>query len=196
MLLVFNTPKNNIMDITRKEAIALFVASGKKEAQVVKLTKTILTKRLTKLVGEDAPEGLDKDQAKQFKKLASADEINILADAKEEKAPAKKGDKAPAEKKKKAKAAPKPKKGLPGIRNVEVTGNRPYSCGTVFAAHGLEGGLTPEMVEEIDKACGVPNERESLFAARNAWQAIRGYCEAKGEKFNFAIAAEVASEEE
>jgi len=186
------------MDITRTDAIALFVACGKKEAQVAKLAKTIFTKRLKKLVDGGPPEGLDKVQAKQFKTLAGADDINVVADAKEEKAPAKKAKAAPAEKAKaakKAKAAPAPKKGVPGIRNVEITGNRPYSCGAVFAAHGLEGGLTDKMVAEIDEACGVANERETKFAARNAFQAIRGFCEARGEKFDFGLAAAAAGAE-
>lgn len=69
---------------------------------------------------------------------------------------------------------------LPGVRLVRT---RPYCAGVVLAAHGLAGGITEDMVREVDDLFNADrpaadqksNMGESRFVIRNAFHAIRAY---------------------
>jgi len=58
---------------------------------------------------------------------------------------------------------------------VRESRTRPYLAGVIIARHGLEAGVTDEMVAELDEEYGLPNPRESRFCLKNAWHATRGY---------------------
>lgn len=86
------------------------------------------------------------------------------------------GKKKKAAKKEKAEGEEKPekKKGptVPGVRPVK---GRPYCAGAVIKKHGLEGGITDEMIQEIDEMSGKSNMKESAAWAKIAWQVLNGY---------------------
>lgn len=63
----------------------------------------------------------------------------------------------------------------PTIPGVRATNTRPYIAGKIIAKHGLEAGVTKEMVAELDAEYGQANPRESQFCLRNAWHAVRGF---------------------
>ena len=73
-----------------------------------------------------------------------------------------------------AKAAKKTGGGIPGV---STTKGRPYYAGLVIAKHGLDAGVTEAMAHEVNALVGTGNTRESLFALRNAWHAIKGCCD-------------------
>lgn len=66
----------------------------------------------------------------------------------------------------------------PGVRE---TATRPYLAGKVIAKHGLENGITPEMVAELDNMYPKANEAESFGRLRNAWHVIRGFQDANAK---------------
>ena len=68
----------------------------------------------------------------------------------------------------------KAKQTIPGVRLIKT---RPYCAGLVIKKHGMEHGITSEMVEELDTMYGSPNPSGSLITLRIAWNAIRGYNE-------------------
>lgn len=132
--------------------------------------------------------------AKNKAKSAATEEAATEEEAAPKKAPKKKAKGAPqvtttpggagvkkAKKKKAAQEAPEkvaedPKGGL-GVR--EGSRSRPYLAGIILKKHGIDSGVTEEMVAELDAAYGKPNPRESKFTLRNAWHCVRGYKKGK-----------------
>lgn len=80
-------------------------------------------------------------------------------------------------KKPKAKAKTTAKKAkAPEPAKVKVpTHTRPYLTGVVLKKHGLNSGVTPEMVKDLNKLYGVPNDRESAAQLKWAIHVLRGY---------------------
>lgn len=117
------------------------------------------------------------------KGAASGKPLAGAKDPKPEK-PAKAGKTAPAEPKKAAKAA-KPEKPAkepkvkaekpekkPRVRDMKT---RPYFTGVVLKKHGIDKGVTPEMVEDLNRLYGVVNDRESDAQLRWAIHVVKGY---------------------
>ena len=71
-------------------------------------------------------------------------------------------------------AAPAEEEG-DSVNGVRFGETRPFLCGQTLAEVGMLTGVTDEMVAAVDEASGKPNPRESRFALRNGWQAVRGY---------------------
>lgn len=189
--------------VTREAAIELFTALGLTSA--TKWNTKRMAAKLTKIdemVDDDtALEGrADETLTTVLEAIEAEAEIEVVAGEDEapaegEKKPAaKKGGKgkakaaAPAEEEKKPAARRRVPKGekpeapkaptTPGVREA-VT--RPYCAGKIIAKHGLDAGVTPEMIAELDEAYGKENPTESTFCSKSAWHAIRGYLEATKE---------------
>jgi hypothetical protein len=63
---------------------------------------------------------------------------------------------------------------------VKATPTRQYYAGIVVKKYGLKEGVSDDMIADLYAAYGPPNtnnEKEALYALRNAWHAIRGYLE-------------------
>lgn len=164
------------INITRELAVELFTALGLNAA--AKWNKQRLETKLAKvneIVDEDTRlEGdTDKTLTTVLKAIESGDKIEIddgKGGAQPQPQPATdsgKGSDQPA-----ANASP-----LTGVRLADT---RPYLAGRIIARHGMEQGVTDEMVAELDEAYPRPNPRESKFTLRNAYHAIRGYGDQTG----------------
>jgi hypothetical protein len=80
---------------------------------------------------------------------------------------------------KSAKKAKKEKKEKPekvaskgGIRSIE---NRRYMAGIILREHGLDGGVTEDMIKEVDDKYGKSNMDASRKQLVDAWHALNGY---------------------
>lgn len=111
------------------------------------------------------------DKAAGAAAAKAAKEADAAA-AKAEKAATKAAAKAAETTKETPVAAPVVASKAGGVRYGE---SRPFVCGRVLAEYGVLGGVTDEMVAAVDGTYPEANPRESLFALRNAWHAIRGY---------------------
>ena len=68
---------------------------------------------------------------------------------------------------------PAPKKtSPPGVRAGRT---RSFLAGTIIAKYGVEAGVTPEMVAELDELHGKPNPNDSKWYLAQAWHSLRGY---------------------
>jgi hypothetical protein len=72
-------------------------------------------------------------------------------------------------------AAPAPKAVAPKLGLVRDGETRPFMAGQVLRKLGMKNGVTEKMVAELNTAYGDENTKESTFALRNAWHAIRGF---------------------
>ena len=72
-------------------------------------------------------------------------------------------------------AAPAPKAVAPKLGLVRDGETRPFMAGQVLRKLGTKDGVTEKMVAELNKVYGDENTKESTFALRNAWHAIRGF---------------------
>lgn len=89
-----------------------------------------------------------------------------------EKAAAKKAAKEKAAKEKEKTAARMINKTL---NKVNPTAGRAYFAGQVLKEFGLEKGVTEEMVQEVNKRYGKPNDNQTWFLLGNAWHALNAW---------------------
>ena len=118
----------------------------------------------------------EKAAKKEQKAEVSEEAKAAKAKAKEEAKAAKKveREKAKAERQ----AARAEKKAAKKVRE-EVRG-RGFYAGQVFAKHGIQNGITDEMIAEVDSMYGTPNPVVSKGALKWAYDALRGYGIANG----------------
>ena len=121
---------------------------------------------------KEAKKGKGKKEPKEAK-AGKTDEEKAAEKAAKEAEKAKKKAEREAERAKK-KAEQEAAKG-PQIPGVRPTKGRPYCAGVVLNKHGLEGGVTDEIVKEVDEMSGKTNMKESAAWAKIAWQVLNGY---------------------
>jgi hypothetical protein len=180
------------MKIKKEAAVAIFAGLGITTAP--KWTETRMNAKLNKLnemVDEDTEfePAVQKDADKVLAAIEKGTKVEVAggaakppakkAPAKGKKAPAKKapakGKKAPAKKDAEKAAEPEAPK-TPGVREMPT---RAFYAGQVITKHGLEAGVTQDMVAEVDELYGKDNPVESLYRLRDAWHAIRAYVAAQ-----------------
>jgi len=59
--------------------------------------------------------------------------------------------------------------------NVRVANTRTRVVGVVLKKHGLEKGVTEEMIDEVDAMFGTKNYRQSSMKLVDAWHILQGY---------------------
>lgn len=95
-------------------------------------------------------------------------------------ATAAKAEPAPAQPAKAEDAAASKEPATPKTPGVSLTKTRYYYAAQIIKQHGHDAGVTDAMVAELDAAYAdgkKANAVESGIALRNAWAAIRGWCE-------------------
>lgn len=181
--------------LTRQEAIALCTSLGFKTAS--KWNKDRMLRKLSDLseLVKDGDIQVDEedDDADRMNEILSAiaeadgdvdisskveekeseeEEMNT-AEPVQEKKPAKKTKKEkPAEKTKKEKPAEKNGSGMARIRPVK---NRRFMAGVVLRDHGLQDGLTDELISRVCKMFGDDNKEASAKQLADAWHVLNGY---------------------
>ncbi len=97
----------------------------------------------------------------------------------EAKAPTK--PKAEPKPKAKPESEPTPEPKIPGVSTTART--RCYYAAIIIRRHGgIEAGVTPEMVAELDEMYGKPSPVQAMFDLQRTWHAIHGYLEADTPK--------------
>jgi hypothetical protein len=74
-------------------------------------------------------------------------------------------------------------------KGVRESRTRPYIAGEILKEFGLDNGITPAMVAALEARYPKPNVRESEFALRNAWHAVRGFLGLAITEANTAVPA-------
>jgi flagellar biosynthesis GTPase FlhF len=122
-----------------------------------------------------ADKAADKAKKEEEKAVKKAEREKAKADkaADREKAKADKAAEKAAEK-----AAKKESKEKKGVRDSATRG---YFAGKVMFKHGLDKGITEEMIAEVDTMYGKPNHDVSRGALAWAYSGLRGYFDAKAE---------------
>lgn len=105
----------------------------------------------------------EKKPAKKTKKEKPAEKAEEIEPVEEKK---------PAEKTKKEKPAEKNGSGMARIRPVK---NRRFMAGVVLRDHGLQDGLTDELISRVCKMFGDDNKEASAKQLADAWHVLNGY---------------------
>lgn len=120
-------------------------------------------------IAEPVQEKKPAKKTKKEKPVEKAEEIEVV----EEKKSAEKMKKEkPAEKTKKEKPAEKNGSGMARIRPVK---NRRFMAGVVLRDHGLQDGLTDELISRVCKMFGDDNKEASAKQLADAWHVLNGY---------------------
>lgn len=61
------------------------------------------------------------------------------------------------------------------LEGVSSYRNRLFYCGVVLRKHGLEEGLTEEIIEEVDSGVGCSNPEATHRQLAHAWHVLNGY---------------------
>lgn len=147
------------------------------DKELGRILKSILAGDEIEVADDTAPVKAEKTAAPAKKAVADAGpEVDPTKPdySKKSKAAAKP---AKAEKPAKAKAEKAPK--VPGVSGIRQVKSRTYWAGQVLAKHGLEGGITDKMAEEVNKLYGKDNIDEARGVLRNSWHVVQGYVDAK-----------------
>jgi len=144
--------------------------------------------RMNEILSAIAEADGDVDISSKVEEKESEEEETNTAEPVQEKKPAKKTkkekpaekaeeiepveEKKPAEKTKKEKPAEKNGSGMARIRPVK---NRRFMAGVVLRDHGLQDGLTDELISRVCKMFGDDNKEASAKQLADAWHVLNGY---------------------
>ena len=64
------------------------------------------------------------------------------------------------------------KTATPGVRAGRTRG---YVAGQLIKKNGLDAGVTPELIAELNAEYGKPSDEMSEWLLKAAWHALRGY---------------------